>query len=172
MKVTLTHYGKSVELDLTAEQMKALGLEEEKKTGYERGEEGSTYYHALGDGRVISDTGMSMNLSNLYYETANYYTDHNLAVANAHADRLMRNLRRFAAENGGIPSVKDWGGSNNRKWFIEYTYLVDRLSIAYHSSGRISGVVYFKDLEGAKKAIELFHDELIWYFTEYEAMLR
>lgn len=24
----------------------------------------------------------------------------------------------------------------------------------------------------AVKAIEVFHDELIWYFTEYEAMLR
>ncbi len=172
MKVTLTHNGKSVELDLTAEQMTALGLKEEKKkTGYERS---LAHYYVNSFGSVVQ----SCAIDNLDYDAANHYSDEDLALANARADRLMRQLRRFAAENGGIPSVEDWDNHDKDKFFIglDYPYSSNKLhayvvcNAAYVS--RHFGNIYFNDKEACNKAVEKFHDELIWYFTEYEAMLR
>ena len=172
MKVTLTHDGKSVELDLTTEQMAALGLKEEKKnTGYEKG---TIYCYVTSDNHVvcIPDSGSTMDLK--HYNNANYYTLRSIAEANARADLLMRRLRRFAAENGGIPSVEDWKPSqlDVRKFEINYDYNIKELEVYVMCTTRVIGSVYFNTREACEKAIELYRDELTWYFTEYEAMLR
>lgn len=180
MKVTLTHDGKSVELDLTAEQMTALGLKEEKKkTGYERGELKDPYYFVDATGSAIgkSDMHTDLGFDDSRYLAANYYRDMGLAKDNNRADRLMRQLRRFAAENGGIPSVEDWKDDHKTKHCIRYSYPIYDPTVAGLSieSGlwiRNPGIVYFNDKAACAEAIIEFHDELIWYFTEYEAMLR
>lgn len=176
MKVTLTHDGKSVELDLTAEQMSALGLKEEKKrTGYERVGLNHEYCFVNDYGFVLEDEesiDLSRMASDLRYNDCNYYSDWKLAGDNARADRLMRQLRRFAAENGGIPSKKDWERSGAEKWRIEYSHTLERLSVVFNASTQGFGFVYFNDPNKAHEAMEYFRDELIWYFTEYEAMLR
>ena len=185
MKVTLTHDGKSVELDLTAEQMTALGLKEEKKkTGYERVVVSCAgnpiffehYYTTSPENWTLEYTDHGHDRDNQIYHGANYYSNEDLARANARADTLMRRLRRFAAENGGIPSVGDWGSLEN-KYYICYHYptfgtLNSGLKVEPNIYTRQPGSVYFNSIITAKKAIELYHDELIWYFTEYEAMLR
>lgn len=172
MKVTLTHDGKSVELDLTAEQMTALGLKEEKNTGYERAEKYSAYYTVDVDNEVIGLCDSHLDGPKSVYRGANYYTSKELAEANARADSLMRQLRRFAAENGGIPSKKDWEQSSVSKWRIEYSHTMEKLSIVFNASSQGLGFVYFNDCNKAQEALYKFRDELIWYFTEYEAMLR
>ena len=182
MKVTLTHDGKSVELDLTAEQMTALGLKEEKKkTGYERAKFDwagdrigvADYYFVWGDGEIGQAVDNKQVLTNKYFNEANYYTDRDLACANARADRLMRQLRRFAAENGGIPSMEDWEKTHDKdKYGIYYDYKDHQLYISCLIRCRHSFEIYFNDRSDAQMAIDKFRDELIWYFTEYEAMLR
>ena len=173
MKVTLTHDGKSVELDLTAEQMTALGLKEEKKrTGYERVEQGHFYFSIETSGNAISQLDAGGSYSDDCYSTANYYSDFELAKANARADRLMRNLRRFAAENGGISSVDELKMNDDYHYIIYYNYATRRLWVDSMSITRRPGDVCFKSEDAASDAIRVFHDELIWYFTEYEAMLR
>ena len=174
MKVTLTHDGKSVELDLTAEQMNALGLKEEKKkTGYERVGEAEKYYPLAHDGSVLTFRHVPYVAAHENnYSAANYHSDYELARANARADKLMRQLRRFAAENGGIPSVEDWNGSS-MKYTIACLYEnVPHLESYGTCSSRTFGAIFFNDKKAADKAIKNFHDELIWYFTEYKAMLR
>lgn len=181
MKVTLTHDGKSVELDLTAEQMSALGLKEEKKrTGYERVSRYKHYWFVNDEDCILEGTESITNtpIANEKYSIGNYYSDWKLAGDNARADRLMRQLRMFAAENGGIPSVEDWRNmdDDHLMYLIQYCY-------SYHAKTRLTvdvaspiyrktGVVYFNSRDAAENALEKFHDELIWYFTEYEAMLR
>lgn len=172
MKVTLTHGDKSVELDLTAEQMASLGLKEEKKkTGYERVEIGSLY---LVDGAQNLLTTLLDHrdiLDNAHYEIARYYSDKTVAENNSRADTLMRKLRRFAAENGGIPKCEEWLDSRSRKYCVGYEVSENKLVDDWNAQFKIQGVVYFKTEEACQKAIEEFHDELIWYFTEYQAML-
>ena len=177
MKVTLTHDGKSVELDLTAEQMSALGLKEEKKkTGYERGEFNNLYFTVPSTGDVTGFCDHRTSFDNLRFDNADYYSDKELAEVNARADRLMRQLRRFAAENGGIPSVEDWNNHKKQKYNIAYCYRKDNdhygLFVGRWAVVQFQGSVFFDSEEAATRAIEKFHDELIWYFTEYEAMLR
>lgn len=173
MKVTLTHDGKSVELDLTAEQMTALGLKEEKKkTGYERIDRNKQYVYLTSNDTAIRTYDNNNRMDIEHYDAANYYSDDDLAIANARADRLMRQLRRFAAENGGIPSVEDWEYNGRNKFLIRYDYTCEELFYSIWTAKRWAGAVYFNSSDACVKAIEKFHDELIWYFTEYEAMLR
>ena len=37
--------------------------------------------------------------------------------------------------------------------------------------GRVFGIIYFDSEEAVNTAIDEFHDELIWYFTEYKDSL-
>ena len=87
----------------------------------------------------------------------------------------MLRLRRFAVENRKHPL--NWEvNSNQRKYSIYYgtTDLFEEpeLKIDCCFEDRHLGVIYFDNREAAQKAIEIFHDELIWYFTEYKDSLR
>ena len=170
MKVTLTMNGKSVELDLTSEQMKALSLPVEKPTGYyvfDRDADKEAYFvTSFGDtckcGMVRTD------YDKLRCDAGNLYTDETVARNNGRADMLFRNLRKFAAEHGGCVSPDDCLG--------RYTF-----EIAYHvATGlevRTTGTSYafvnpavFKSELAALSALSTFKDELLWYFTEYDPM--
>lgn len=164
MKVTLTHGEKSVELDLTAEQLASLGLKEEpKRTGYEKT---STHCTVTGNGYVRKDDYFDQTA----YDVANHYADKNLALANARADALMRKLRRYAAEHGGICNKEDWERFED-KFYIYFNYSLDHLEICRIKKSRDFANIYFRDEQACRDAVEEFRDELTWYFTEYQAML-
>lgn len=172
MKFIITgENGKSIEVDLTPEQMEALGLKPELKcTGYELGDD-KVFFRALNDGsaqRCSDPYSKALCLDN-----ATAYSDYELAEANARADLLMRRLRRYAAQHGGVPCVEDWPDrfhEAKEKYIIHFTageLLIDRVFLS-----RVAGCIYFLDRQACLNAIEEFKDELIWYFTEYEPMLR
>ena len=171
MKFKITgENGKSIEVDLTEEQMKALGLEPEpKRTGYELGDD-KVFFRSLNDGsaqRCSDPYAKTICLDN-----ATAYSDYKLAAANARADLLMRKLRRYAAQHGGMPSVKDWpehGVGAKAKYYIYFTAGKIRMEQCFVT--HIPGCIYFLDPQACEDAIEEFKDELMWYFTEYEAML-
>lgn len=178
MKVGLSFNGKRVEVELTQEQLKELGLvEEKKKTGYERVEPCKDYWTVMSNGYVLSLVDPHTRDDNKIYELANYYSSQTVAENNARADKLMRQLRRFAAENGGIPSKEDWTKKHNafvdshKKYVIEYDHDTKKIKVGHWIYLQEPGVVYFKSEEACEKAIEEFKDDLLWYFTEYQAML-
>ena len=171
MKFKITgENGKTIEVDLDLEQMKELGLEPAAKlTGYEVPDDG-VFFRQLNDGtskRCEDAFGRSLCLSN-----ATAYSDGELAAANARADLLMRRLRRYAAQHGGMPSVEDWEGcifNAAKKYYIYFTAGEVLMGGVFLS--RVAGCIYFLDHQACLNAIEEFKDELIWDFTEYEAML-
>lgn len=176
MKFKITgENGKSIEVDLTEEQMEALGLKPElKRTGYELGDD-KVFFRSLNDGsaqRCSDPCAKTICLDN-----ATAYSDYKLAEANARADLLMRRLRRYAAQHGGMPSVEDWKNVDLEKRHIVYrlntldvnaAYTLD-VNAAY--TFHIPGCIYFLSFKACEDAIKEFKDELTWYFTEYEAML-
>lgn len=177
MKVTVTYNDKSVQVNLTDEQLETLGLKEKKKsTGYERvNSTGDCYWYKDSCQREPSSEHHRSGFDDKRYEEANYYSDEKIAQNNLRADTLMRRLRRFAAENGGIPSAEDWKNASMKKWFID-AYYNDvagsvHIEIGDLYSTRDTFQIYFKSEEACEKAIEEFKDELTWYFTEYQAML-
>lgn len=134
-----------------------------RKTGYERAAKGRIYWFNNLNGK----TGYSNDTTSqdeARYNTANYYTDEQLAKDNARADELMRRLRRFSAEHR--EKKIDWK-DGERKWLIVH----DRANVIKYIGAnclRELGSIHFQTEEAAQLAIDTFHDDLVWYFTEYE----
>ena len=59
----------------------------------------SPYSYVDSAGSVITDSDMGWEIDDLRFATANYYSSKEVARNNARADKLMRQLRRFAVEN-------------------------------------------------------------------------
>lgn len=167
MKVTLTLNGKSVDIDLTAEQMEAIGLKPEKKTGYEFVEKIGLTYCVRATNSDIDTISTSM-VGDLCYKNANFYSDKTVAKNNARADRLIRQLRRFAAEHGGC--IRPGKSTFTDCFEIVCGSLVNLTVISASSISSFISPALFATKEAAEAAIEAFRDELIWYFTEYDPM--
>ena len=169
MKAKLIIEGKEIEVEISEEEYKKLQPSEEKKTGYERVPESDIYFYANSRGYVETGCEDGCDIDNEYYESADYYSSETVAENNARADRLMRQLRRFAVEHRG--HGVNLNDINTEKNYICYDYEDNELRISLMFSSRVFGVINFDSEETAQAAIDEFHDELIWYFTEYEDSL-
>lgn len=168
MKVELKANGKTVQVEMTKEQAKILGLvEDTPKTGYERGKNGKLYYCVEEDGHLLRYAEENDSADDIFYGIGNYYSDKTIAENNARADRLQRCLRQWQALNDKPISQSDWEDNGKSKWCIMYSYGAEELYANNFYYTRLPNVIYFTTQEKAKDAIEQFADELIWYFTEY-----
>ena len=177
MKVELKVNDKSVQAEISEEQLKELGLfeqlkklgliEDKPKTGYERVEKGEMYYLVDIYNNIMRVTEDNDQGDKQCYDTGNYYNDTVIAENNARADRLHRQLRQWQGLNDKAITKKDWKGYDVIKYNIDYDYLTNRLLVRWTGRYRKLNVVYFTSEEKAEKAIKVFEDELIWYFTEY-----
>ncbi len=170
MKAKLIIEGKEIEVEISEEEYKKLQPSEEKKTGYERVAEESDYFYANSRGYVeTASEDCYDDIDNEYYESANYYSSETVAENNARADKLMRQLRRFAVEHRG--HGVDFNSTKTEKHYIYYNYDYNELRTTYMFYAKHFGAIHFDSEETANAAIEEFHDELIWYFTEYKDSL-
>jgi len=167
MKVELKVNDKSVRVEMTEEQLKELGLIEEQRTGYERVKKGEMYYLVDIYNNIMRVTEDNDQGDKQCYSTGNYYSDKIISENNAHADRLLRQLRRWQAQNDKVISVSDWKNNQIDKYCIAYSYGDEKLYANNFYYTRLPNVIYFTTQEKAEDAIEQFADELLWYFTEY-----
>ena len=166
MKAKLLINGKEIEVDISEEEYKKLHPSE---TGYERVLPDNEFYYATSRGCIESGVDAYDYIDNEYYESANYYSDKTVAENNIRADKLMRQLRRFAVEHRGCGvNLND---INTKKYFIYCDYEDDELGVTSVFHSKIFGAIYFDSEETARAAIDKFHDELIWYFNEYKDSL-
>lgn len=170
MQVELKANGKTVQVEMTEEQLKELGVIK-PRTGYERMEKDSTYFFNVASGDTSSTAEAKHTVEQDFYDNGNYYSDCEIAENNARADRLFRQLRRWQALNDKAITKKDWEDINVGKIIIFYNYECCKIRIACRRTMRHPNVVYFTSREKAKEAIEVFKDELLWYFTEYQQRL-
>ena len=160
MKAKLVVEGKEFDIEILDPKLQELIAP--KKTGYERVDNNECFYHSTSSGNWIGeDEDVRGAYSNDYYSAANYYSSKELAINNIRADKLMRQLRRFAVEH----RTKD---NPNEKFYIYYVKQVG-LQIMRSTDKYIGS--WFDTLHAASQAIEAFNDELIWYFTEYRDSL-
>ena len=137
----------------------------EIKTGWERGELKQTYYTT--DGESQPETYHSEDTE--HYESADYFSDPALAADVARAQTIWRKLMRWQVEND---KPVDWSDNGeNKKWFIFYNYYTGKFSTKYVFGGREAFNVYFSTKEKAEQALETFHDDLLWLFTEFKYRL-
>lgn len=173
MQVELKANGKTVQVEMTEEQAKILGLVTDKpKTGYERTKIGETYYVInTEDDSMIKITEFNDQEDEQCYDKGNYYSNKMIAENNARADRLLRQLRQWQALNDKSISEKDWNDESKKKWFVAYSYGAEKLYADYYYIMRLPNTIHFATKEKAEEAIEVFRDELIWYFVEYQQRL-
>ena len=169
MKAKLIIEDKEIEIEISEEEYKKLQPSEEKKTGYERMPESDIYYYANPKGDVDTTVEDCYDVDNECYESANYYSSETVAENNARADKLMRQLRRFAVEHRerGV----NFDNANAKKYCIYYDYENDKLGRGLALCSKFFGTIYFDSEGTAQAAIDEFHDELMWYFTEYRDSL-
>ena len=169
MKAKLIVEGKEFPIEIQDPELQKL-LMPQKKTGYERVEAGQKYWIQNTRGDVCWGTeSIFFNGNNEFYDSANYYSDETVAKNNTRADALMRQLRRFAVEHR--KSEIDWHNESQCKYYIYNETNTTNLDIDYCHITRYFGGIYFDTAEAANLAIDTFHDELIWYFTEYKDSL-
>jgi hypothetical protein len=160
MKAKLVVEGKEFDIEILDPKLQEL-IAPKKKTGYERLESHCDYWAEDEFGVCQHVGGEEDHIIDEIYKNANYYSSDIVADNNFRADKLMRQLRRFAVEC----RTKD---NPTEKYYIHYVKQVG-LQIM-RSTDRYIGP-WFDTMHNAVKAIEAFKDELIWYFTEYRDSL-
>ena len=166
-KAKLIIDGKEIEIIIPQEQLDKL-FPPKKKTGYERVDDEEHYYYIHHDGKIELALENGVYSDEVAYDNANYYSDKTVAENNARADRLMRQLRRFAVEHR--EEEIDWRNSDQTRFYI-YNSVKNGLTISGVNFIREFGAIYFDSRETAQLAIDAFKDELLWYFTEYKDSL-
>jgi hypothetical protein len=169
MKAKLIVEGKEFEININHPELEKL-LKPKKNTGYERLESTCPYWAADELG-VVEHLGAAEEeeVIDQIYENAQYYSSETVAENNDRADRLMRQLRRFAVEHR--EKELQWNLQGSKKYKIYYSYSGKGLYIDFDVYFKYLGCPYFDTEETARLAAKTFHDELIWYFTEYKDSL-
>ena len=168
MKATLIVEGREFPIEIHDPELHKL-LKPPKKTGYERAADNEFYCYVSCDNSVRDDTDEYLGVDNDVHNVANYYSNKTVAENNARADKLMRQLRRFAVEHRA--SRPNWKDSNTRKYYLKYNHDIQDIAVDFCHYIQFFGAICFEDEDMANLAIETFHDELIWYFTEYKDSL-
>ena len=168
MKAKLVVEGKEFPIEILDPELEKLIKPQKKKTGYERVEDGGSFWRVENSTimpyRDVRGDGEVQHI----YDSANYYSNFEVANNNARADKLMRQLRRFAVEH----REKEFNWiSDGYKHFIEFNYETNEIYTDWCCSLREFGAIFFDSEATAELAIETFRDELLWYFTEYEDSL-
>ena len=166
MKAKLIIEGKEIEIEISEEEYKKL---HSSKTGYERVPEGNDFFYISPSDVTSFTIDHHRLIDDNFYESANYYSSDVVAENNARADKLMRQLRRFSVEHRKYKT--NFNSINANRFYIIYQCEINEIK-PYHTSYAIYfGAIYFDSEEAAQAAIDEFHDELIWYFTEYKDSL-
>lgn len=166
MKAKLVVEGKEFDIEINDPELQKL-IAPPKKTGYERLGKGHTYSfeNSWSEIQTFEDKNID---DDRRYENANYYSNRIIAENNARADKLMRQLRRFAVEH----REKDIGWSRpDYKYLIRFGHGDKKLYVDHEILGHDFGMIPFDSENAAQLAIKAYHNELIWYFTEYKDSL-
>lgn len=155
-----------IPITLTQEQIAELSaamISDKPRTGWEKPEEGEPCYYEDALGRVQKFTvdEPSMAQLNLLHEKANCYSSEFVANEIARGDALIRALRRFSIEKRKEPIDRFKGG-----YTITYNYIDQCLECGVTGNWYALGDVVFDTEENAREAMNLYAEELIWYFTE------
>lgn len=137
-------------------------IEPKPLTGWERVEDGERY-RTIDECSVWEYREDNDGSDVLLYNIANYFSTKEKAEEINFKQTLFRKLQRFSDENGG--NEIDWENTNQKKYCILYCHSFKELQSDFTWVRQNQGQIYFISKEIAEKAIMLFHDDLIKYFT-------
>lgn len=172
-KIQLIVNGKPIyiPIQLSEEQLKqlteAVNLDE-YLTGWEEPEIGQMGYYEdeFNDVVEFEVTEDNLEFANKLYENDNFFSTKETAENTVKADNVLRRLRHYAIGHRATDSVMADGG-----YTITYNYQNQCLEIGATGQWLALGDMVFDTEEIARKAMNKYATELIWYFTEGKAMM-
>ena len=102
------------------------------------------------------------------YENADYFGSAALAADVARAQEIWRKLMRWQAEND---APVYWGNDAIDHYYIYFVYHSKTFYVGRLYFWQDAFNVYFSTEEAAYRALEIFHDDLLWLFTEFQYRL-
>lgn len=145
-------------------ELAKLNEPQRPRTGYERVNNGGVYYAI----NINGVTEYYANNDKSTFNRGNYINDKQLCQDRFRAKTLFNKMEQWQALND---NPVDWSDVSTPNFLIAYDYSRKLLYVDFYRYSRAIGGVYFSTKEKAKEAIEVFRDELIWYFTEYRSRL-
>ena len=134
-------------------------------TGWERVDESKEEKFTIINSRDFGDLWeLNDATCNDMYDRANYFSTKEKAKEIDFKQTLFRKLQRFSDENEG--DKIDWSNHNQDKYYIHYDHDDKEIRISANVFLQEFGKVYFNSGKVTQQAIDLFHDDLIKYFTE------
>ena len=172
-KLQLMINGKPVliPIELTEEQIKQLTAAvnvDETMTGWEEPRMGQfgyfeDEYNKVAEFEVNEET---IEFAQKIYENDNFFSTYETAVNTVRADNVLRRLRHYAISHRASDTNMAEGG-----YTITYNYQSNCLEIGATGNWLALGDVVFDTEEIARRAINKYATELIWYFTEGKAAM-
>ena len=149
-------------IDLTKEQIEALGLKIEKKSDFNKVEKWDTFYSIYHTGTVNITTEDGYLGCRRLYQTGNYCTNENLMIERAKEEVLSRLLWRFSMENGS--NEIDWTDFTQYKYFIYQDKTTGKWHVTGRTYAKAISEIHFINREIAQKAL----DEIVIPFYKGE----
>lgn len=154
--------GKRVEL--TDEQVKALGIE--RKNPFERVAKSEMYCYIDAFDEVHCFSDSMDQCDDESFECSNYFNDEDFAKQVALHQLLYRKLLKFAYDNG-CEDTAEWDGENMH-YHVYYSHVYKTFETELNYEGHHPGV-YFSSRNGAlqaiKEVVEPFmkeHPDFVW----------
>ena len=165
MTITMIVDGVEHNVNLSEEQVQQL-LDTAGRQPYARVGYGETYYYLDNLGDVKTTDDIESNADDRLYDFGNYWANKKTCEDDARADILLRQLRRFAMENGGYFD-KDTDDLM-LSWCLEPADKpsLKEVRIYKRYTSRV-GMVGFASWDAARDALTQFRDEIIWYLYTY-----
>ena len=172
-KIQLMVNGKPVyiPIQLSEEQLRQLVAAvniDETLTGWDEPKIGNKGYYEDEFNNVaefdIDET--TIGFAEKLYENDNFYSTRETAENTVRADNILRRLRHYAISHRATDQTLADGG-----YTITYNYELECLEIGATGNWLALGDMVFDTEEIARKAMNKYASDLIWYFTEGKAMM-
>lgn len=156
-----------IRVELTDEQVKALGIEVEtkRKNPFEEVNRFEDYYFVEKNNKVYAYMKTDSSVDNQMYTSTNYFNDKAFAEQVALHQLLYRKLLKFSYANDC--EDKEWNDTNDH-WLIVYYPVNDDFIISNVQCAK-EHTVYFSTEEGASRAIKEVirpfmkeHPDFVW----------
>ena len=160
-----------IPIQLSEEQLRQLTAAvnlDDMLTGWEEPQIGQTGYfenefNEVSEFLVDEET---LEFAHKLYENDNFYSTRETAENTVRADNVLRRLRHFAISHRATDTNMAEGG-----YTITYNYQSECLEIGATGQWLALGDTVFDTEEIARKAMNKYAADLIWYFTEGKAMM-
>ena len=160
-----------IPIQLSEDQLRqitaAVNLDE-VLTGWEEPQIGQKgfYEDEFNNVQEFDVTDETLDFAQKLYENDNFFSTRETAENTVRADNVLRRIRHYAISHRATDTNMAEGG-----YTITYNYQNECLEIGATGNWLALGDMVFDTEEIARKAMNKYASDLIWYFTEGKAMM-